>query len=83
MTVVDLYSKEDCHLCDEARSILERVRMAIPFHLNEIKIIPGDPWYDQFKESVPVVYVEKKLAFRYQVDEEKMRNLLAKKGLRT
>lgn len=83
MTVVDLYSKEDCHLCDEARGILERVRTAIPFHLNEIKIIPGDPWYDQFKESVPVVYVEKKLAFRYRVDEEKMRNLLAKKGLRT
>ncbi|MFQ5797780.1 MAG: glutaredoxin family protein [Bacteroidota bacterium] len=79
MILVELYSKQDCYLCDQARSLLEQVRKEIPFDLSEIKIAPGDRWYDQFKESIPVIYVGKKLAFRYRVDEEKLRNLLTEK----
>lgn len=78
MTVVELYSTHNCHLCDEARTVLERVRKEIPFDLSEIKIAPGDPWYDQFKGSIPVIYVEKKFAFQYRVDEVTLRNLLTK-----
>jgi len=78
--LVELYSKQDCYLCDQARSVLEQVRKEIPFDLSEVKITPGDPWYDQFKESIPVIYVGKKFTFRYRVDEEKLRNLLTGKN---
>lgn len=79
MTVVDLYSKNDCHLCDKARIVLERIRKEIPFTLNEIKISPGHPRFEEFKESIPVVYVDGAFAFKERVDHEIFRKLLTRK----
>ncbi len=80
MIVVKLYSKEDCHLCDEARTVLERVRKDLPFKLTEVKLSSDHPQYDKFHESIPVVYVAEKLAFRYQVNVDKLRNLLTEEA---
>jgi len=79
VTVVDLYSKNDCHLCDVARAVLERIRKEIPFTLNEIKISQGHPQFDEFKESIPVVYVDGAFAFKERVDQKSLRKLLTRK----
>ncbi len=77
MIRIELYSKRDCHLCDEARSVLERVRKDIPFDLIEVKVAPGDHRYEEIKELIPVIYVEKEPAFHYRVEEEELRDLQA------
>jgi len=69
MILVELYSKDDCHLCDDAKSVLEKVREQIPFTLREIKIIEGDSHFDEYKELVPVVHINKVRAFKYRVNE--------------
>lgn len=74
--LVELYSKDDCHLCEVAKKVLHRVQQRRSFRLHEIKIQPGTDEYDQFKERIPVVFVNKKLAFQYKVSEPELIRLL-------
>ncbi len=69
-TLVELYSAHDCHLCDVAKETLHKVRMQQPFELHEITIREGDAFYDEFKERIPVVYIDGKFAFQYRIPEE-------------
>ncbi len=73
MILVELYSKDDCHLCDEAKAVLEKVRNEIPFVLREYKLMPGDTNWEEYKELFPVVHVEKKPAFKYRVNEQMLK----------
>ena len=76
MILVELFSKEDCHLCHEAMAILRTVQGEIPFTLEERKITPGDPFYEKLKEKVPVVFINKEEVSHYRVDERKLRRKL-------
>lgn len=73
MTIVELYSKEDCHLCEEAKKVLERVREEIPFALREVKLSPGDEYFEEYKELVPVVHINRRFAFKYRVSEHQLK----------
>lgn len=73
MMLVELYSKEDCHLCDDARAVLEKVQQDIPFKLREYKLAPGDEHFDEYKEMFPVVLIDKVPAFRYRINEHMLK----------
>jgi glutaredoxin len=75
-TVV-LYGKEDCHLCDEARAVLERVRADVPFDLVERDIEHDDALHRRYLERIPVVEVAGEEAFEFFVDEAELRRRLA------
>jgi hypothetical protein len=68
MTVVDVYSRDACHLCDEAVSALSAIQKEYPFTLNIIKIREGDERFDEFHERVPVIFINKRYAFQYRVE---------------
>ena len=70
MIFVELYSKDDCHLCDKAKEVLLKVQLRYPFEFKEIKIHEGDQWYEQYKERIPVVHINKNFAFQYRVPEK-------------
>jgi uncharacterized membrane protein len=54
MKTVRLYSKEDCHLCEEAKSVLNTVATRVPFKVQVVDI-EGDPALEKlFGEHVPV-----------------------------
>ena len=69
MTLVELFSKDDCHLCDDARTVIEKVLPLIPFRLREYKLMPGDLYYEEYKDILPVVHINKVQAFKYRVSE--------------
>jgi hypothetical protein len=73
MTLVELYSKEDCHLCEEAKTVLEKVQKQIPFLLREFKLTPGDQYFEEYKEMFPVVHIDKELAFKHRVSENMLK----------
>lgn len=81
MTLVEMYSKEECHLCDVARDALKKVQEIHPFELKEIKLCEGDKHFEGFKERIPVIFVDHELAFQYRVEEkqllEKLQSLAA------
>jgi hypothetical protein len=67
---VILVSKRECHLCDAARDVVERVRRDHPFPLRVIEIRPGDEWHAKYWDRIPVLLIEGRVAFIYRIDPE-------------
>ncbi len=69
MSTVTLYTRPGCHLCDDARAALERVRERTPFSLVEIDIESDDVLHRAYLERIPVVELDGEELFEYFVDE--------------
>lgn len=67
---VILLSKRECHLCSAARDVLDAVRRDHPFSLRVIEIHPGDAWHGSYRDKIPVVLIDGRVAFIYRVDPE-------------
>ena len=70
MRTVTLYGRPGCHLCDDARAVLERVRAVTPFRLEEVDIESDDALFKRYLERIPVVAVDGEERFELFVDEE-------------
>jgi glutaredoxin len=70
---VVLYSRPGCHLCDDARVVLQRVRATHPFSLQERNIDEDDELLRRYLERIPVVTVDGQECFEFFVDETKLR----------
>jgi len=66
---VEIYSRPGCHLCDEAKEVIERVGRRIVFSLRVINIETDPELEKKYGEEIPVVFVNGMLAFKYRVDE--------------
>jgi glutaredoxin len=73
---VVLYGRAGCHLCDEAREVLERLREELPFALIERDIDAREEWQRAYFERIPVVVLDGHELFDYFVDERRLRRLL-------
>ena|SRR5690242_10138619 len=74
---VTLYSKQDCPLCDEARTALERVRDRVDFDLREVDITSDRELETRYRERIPVIAVDGAELFDYHVDERALEQRLA------
>ncbi len=81
MKTVTFISKDDCHLCDIAKSVVLKVQKKIAFNLKEKKIIPGNPEFETYHERVPVVLIDEEFAFQYKVSELQLLKILNKKDV--
>jgi glutaredoxin len=79
--IVTLYSRPGCHLCDEARDALERVRAKAPFTVDEINIESDDALHARYLERIPVVALDGVEWFDFWVDETALlRRILYREG---
>ena len=69
---ITLYSRPDCHLCDDARNVL--LRVGEPFE--EIDIDGDDGLFKRYLERIPVVAIDGVEAFEFFVDEAALRSRL-------
>jgi glutaredoxin len=69
MIEIVVYSKPDCCLCDEVKAQLAKLKRAVNFDLLEVNIFDDPRAYEQFKEEIPVVFVNGKKAFKYHLNE--------------
>jgi glutaredoxin len=76
MRTVMLYGRPGCHLCDDARAALERVRATVPFRLEEVDIEQHDDLMRRYLERIPVVAVDGEEVAELFVDEEAFRRNL-------
>jgi hypothetical protein len=73
---VVLYGRSGCHLCDEARAVIQGVRAQVPFAFEEI-LIDGDEALERsYGERIPVVEVDGREAFELSVEPRRLRELL-------
>ena len=81
MTTVTLYSRPGCHLCEEARAVLDRLRAETPFDVDEIDIEADDVLHARYLERIPVVAIDGEDLFDYTIDEEALiRRILYREG---
>ena len=71
-----LYSRPGCHLCDDARAALERVRARAPFTLREVNIETDDSLHSRYLERIPVVALGDEELFDFFVDEAALEDRL-------
>jgi glutaredoxin len=66
---ITLYGRPGCHLCDEARVVLERI--GAPF--DEVDIESDDGLLKRYLERIPVVTLDGKELYDFFVDEPDLR----------
>ena len=76
MSTVTLYGQEGCHLCDDARAALERVRAMHPFRLEEVDIETDDALLKRYLERIPVVALDGEELFDFVIDEPALKSRL-------
>lgn len=78
---VEIYSKPDCHLCDLAKATLLKVQQEIPFELQTIDITSDRKLFAEYKEQIPVIFVNNKKAFKFRVHDKELRKRLTRSAL--
>jgi glutaredoxin len=77
MTVVTLYTRPGCHLCDDARDAILALRGEVPpFDLAEVNIEQDDGLLARYLERIPVVAVDGEAVSELQIDLDLLRGLL-------
>jgi len=82
-TELTLIGKPGCHLCDDARAVVDRVlgeldRDGIGVLLVERNILEEPALADELSDDIPVVLVDGRFHARWRVDAEELRaDLLA------
>ena len=72
MIQIDIYSRPGCHLCDEAKAVIERVQRRFAFVFRVIDIESDPALEKEYGEQIPVVFVNGNKAFKYHVDEAEL-----------
>ncbi|MEA2271560.1 MAG: hypothetical protein QOI98_268 [Solirubrobacteraceae bacterium] len=75
--VVTLFGKAECHLCDDALELLERLRDELGFELVERDIEADDALHRAYFERIPVIALDGEELFDFFVDEAVLRERLA------
>jgi len=74
MTVVTLYTRPGCHLCDEAREAILALREELPpFELSEVNIERDDGLLARHLERIPVVAVDGEVVSELELKLDRLR----------
>lgn len=78
MPNLTLLGKPGCHLCDDARAIVEVVLADHPEVSFEERSILDDPeLLEAYAEEIPVVLIDDRVHTIWKVDESRLRTALA------
>ena len=72
---VVMIGKRGCHLCDEARSVIERVVAETGDSFAEVGL-DSDPTFERYTEEIPVTFVDGRQHDYWRVDEGRLRAAL-------
>ena len=75
---VTLYSRPGCHLCDDARAVVERVCADLGETYDEVDIDTDAALQDRFNDEVPVTFVDGRQHDFWRVDEQRLRAALGR-----
>ena len=76
MTLITLYGKPGCHLCDDARDAVTAVRAERDFELEEVDITLDPLLFRRYGERIPVVAIDGREALELLVDARGVRECL-------
>jgi glutaredoxin len=65
---VTLYSKAGCHLCDEARDMLDEIATQVPYDLTEIDIRKDPQIFELYRYRIPVILLNETVIAEGRID---------------
>ncbi len=71
-----LYSKPGCHLCDDARDVVEAVCRELGETYDEVDITTSEELVRRFGEQIPVTFVDGEQHDFWRVDARRLRAAL-------
>jgi len=75
---VTLFTKPGCHLCDDARAVIEEVCAELGESYEEISILDRPDLPARYAEEIPVTLVDGKQHDFWRVDPVRLRAALAR-----
>lgn len=75
---LEILTKKDCCLCDEAKLIIDRVLDDYPAELKITDIESDDDLFERYKERIPVLKINGEEHFVFKVHEITLRKKLDK-----
>lgn len=76
---ITLHSKPGCHLCDDAKAVIDRVRAKLPFDL-VIKDIRDDAKdFAAYQYAIPVIMLDDREIARYRLTEDQLERALTER----
>ena len=78
MTLVTLFGKPGCHLCEEAREVVDRVRQQHSFELDEVDITLDPALEAQYRERIPVVAIDGQEALELVIEASELERCIAR-----
>ncbi len=67
---VVFYTKAGCHLCDDARDLLENLAADIPFELTEIDIRTDLNIFELYRYRIPVILINGQTTVEGRISQE-------------
>jgi len=76
VSVVTLYGKPGCHLCELAREVVLAAREERGFELREVDVSLDPVLHGRYGERIPVLAIDGEEVFEYHVDLAGLRERL-------
>jgi glutaredoxin len=73
---VIVYSRPGCHLCDDAKSVIEQVKQEIDLTLEEVNIEHDLNLLQRYRFDIPIITINGVEAFRHRVEPSTLRETL-------
>ena len=77
---ITLYGKPGCHLCDDARAVVERVCADLGTSYDDVDITTSPELMQVYGEQIPVTFVDGRQHDFWRVDEGRLRAALGNSG---
>ena len=76
---VTVYTRENCHLCEDAVDTIERVadEEGVAVDIDLVDVDTDEQLREEYGERVPYVLLDGSPAFKYHVDEGRLRRKLS------
>lgn len=76
--VITMFGKPGCHLCEDARAVIERVAADLGVRWEERDITRSEADYERYWEQIPVTLINGVQHDFWRVDEARLRAAVAK-----
>jgi glutaredoxin len=77
MTRLTLYGKAGCHLCEEARAVVDQVGQRHRFELEEVDITRDPSLEAVYRERIPVIAIDGKEVLELVIEATELERCLA------
>lgn len=74
--VVTVYTKPGCHLCEEAKAVINEARADAELTLEEVNIDEDPALSELYRYDIPVVFINGVKAFKHRVEPREFRRKL-------